>query len=149
MTDCWSHDNYDDGYSDHLNNEGTIDGGLFEYNDGGITTSYGSKDVIRNVYSRNNTDGGIIIFGSSSEGTEALVQNCICENNSPNNFVVENGQNRTTKGTFINCISINAQSIGYAMKGTGVSMTLIDCKDVGSPTVRSPQAVVIIPVNVS
>ena len=35
------------------------------------------------------------------------------------------------------------------MKGTGVSMTLIDCKDVGSPTVRSPQAVVIIPVNVS
>lgn len=149
MTDCWSHDNYDDGYSDHLNNEGTIDGGLFEYNDGGITTSYGSKDVIRNVYSRNNTDGGIIIFGSSSEGTEALVQNCICENNSPNNFVVENGQNRTTKGTFINCISMNAQSIGYAMKGTGVSMTLIDCKDVGSPTVRSPQAVVIIPVNVS
>ena len=149
MTDCWSHDNHDDGYSDHLNNEGTIDGGLFEYNDGGITTSYGSKDIIRNVYARNNTDGGIFIYGSSPEGTEALVQNCICENNSPNNFVVENGQSRTTKGTFINCISLNASSIGYAMKGTNVSMTLIDCKDTGSPTVRSPQAVVITPVNVS
>ena len=133
MYDCWSHDNHDDGYSDHLNNETTIDGGLFEYNDGGITTSYGSKDVVRNAYARNNTEAGITVYGGNSEGTESIVSNCICENNSPYNFSVINGNNnRKTKGTFINCISIGAASVGYYANDNGTLMTLINCCDANS-----------------
>lgn len=137
MYDCWSHDNHDDGYSDHLNNETTIDGGLFEYNDGGVTTSYGSKDIVRNVYARNNTEAGITVYGGSAEGTEAFVSNCICENNSPYNYSVVNGGARKTKGTFVNCISINAGNTGYYASGSNVEMTVINCYDNGSPNAKS------------
>lgn len=137
MYDCWSHDNHDDGYSDHLNNETTIDGGLFEYNDGGVTTSYGSKDIVKNVYARNNTEAGITVYGGSAEGTESIVSNCICENNSPYNFSVVNGGSRKTKGTFVNCISINAENTGYYASGSNVEMTVINCYDNGSPNAKS------------
>ena len=137
MYDCWSHDNHDDGYSDHLNNETTIDGGLFEYNDGGVTTSYGSKDIVRNVYARNNTEAGITVYGGSAEGTESFVSNCICENNSPYNFSVVNGGARKTKGTFVNCISINADNTGYYANGSNVEMIVINCYDNGSPNAKS------------
>lgn len=137
MYDCWSHDNHDDGYSDHLNNETTIDGGLFEYNDGGVTTSYGSKDIVKNVYARNNTEAGITVYGGSAEGTESFVSNCICENNSPYNFSVVNGGSRKTKGTFVNCISINAENTGYYASGSNVEMTVINCYDNGSPNAKS------------
>ena len=137
MYDCWSHDNHDDGYSDHLNNETTIDGGLFEYNDGGVTTSYGSKDIVKNVYARNNTEAGITVYGGSAEGTESFVSNCICENNSPYNFSVVNGGSRKTKGTFVNCISLNAENTGYYASGSNVEMTVINCYDNGSPNAKS------------
>lgn len=137
MYDCWSHDNHDDGYSDHLNNETTIDGGLFEYNDGGVTTSYGSKDIVRNVYARNNTESGITVYGGNAEGTESFVSNCICENNSPYNFSVVNGGLRKTKGTFVNCISINAENTGYYASGSNVEMTVLNCYDNGSPNAKS------------
>ena len=60
MIDCWSHDNADDGYSDHERCETTIIGGLFEYNvKAGLTPAYGCHDTIQNAYCRNNVYGGI------------------------------------------------------------------------------------------
>lgn len=137
MYDCWSHDNHDDGYSDHINNETTIDGGLFEYNDGGITTSYGSHDIVRNVLSRKNTEAGITVFGAYTEGTDTYVMNCICENNADYNYSVVTGGTYKTKGTFVNCISISAAVAGFYNNGTNTIMVLRNCYDYGSPSAKS------------
>lgn len=113
--DCYSHDNNDDGYSDHERSETAIIGGLYEYNGkAGVTPSYGSHCTCYNVYSRKNYNG-FYCCGDATEAeggkyTQMICYNCVAENN-------------TTGGSM---------QYGYAVTGVGNSVTLIACKSINN-----------------
>lgn len=147
MYDIWSHDNQDDGYSDHERCEMSIYGGLFEYNlnGGGVTPALGSHCSCYNVTSRNNNEGGFRVAGTavSSEGgvgTQMICYNCISESNgtgSQSGGFIAPSDTMTQEDlvTLYNCEAIN-EIRGYSVHGTGV-MRLIDCRASGCTTIKS------------
>lgn len=147
MIDCWSHDNNDDGYSDHERCETTIIGGLFEYNvKGGITPSYGSHDTIYNAYCRKQADNGIALVGSATateggRGSQIFAVGCICENNKIN-YYVSGDKSGTDEnfGKFVNCISLNA-NYGYLCQ-TNARIELNNCTHSGGSVAKSGNVIV-------
>lgn len=112
--DCWSHDNNDDGYSDHERSETTIIGGLYEYNGkGGVTPSYGSHCTCYNVYSRNNHNGfyytGTVDQSEGGMGGQMICHGCIAETN-----------------------IYGGSMAGFKVDGVGNTMTLIDCRSISN-----------------
>lgn len=148
MIDCWSHDNNDDGYSDHERCETTIIGGLFEYNvKAGLTPAFGCHDTIYNAYCRKQVNSGIALVGSATaaeggRGSQIFVIGCICENNK-NNFYVSGDASGIDKnfGKFVNCISLNGTQYGY-LCGNNARIELNNCTDSGSPTAKRGNIVV-------
>lgn len=148
LIDCWSHDNNDDGYSDHERCETTIIGGLFEYNvKAGLTPAYGCHDTIYNAYCRKQVNSGIALVGSATaaeggRGSQIFVIGCICENNK-NNFYVSGDKSGKDEnfGKFVNCISLNGTQYGY-LCGANARIELNNCTDSGSPTAKSGNIVV-------
>lgn len=148
MIDCWSHDNNDDGYSDHERCETTIIGGLFEYNvKAGLTPAFGCHDTIYNAYCRKQVNSGIALVGSATaaeggRGSQIFVIGCICENNK-NNFYVSGDASGIDEnfGKFVNCISLNGAQYGY-LCGNNARIELNNCMDSGSPTAKSGNIVV-------
>lgn len=148
MIDCWSHDNNDDGYSDHERCETTIIGGLFEYNvKAGLTPAYGCHDTIYNAYCRKQVNSGIALVGSATaaeggRGSQIFVIGCICENNK-NNYYVSGDASGTDEnfGKFVNCVSLNGTEYGY-LCGTNARIELNNCTDSGSPTAKSGNVIV-------
>lgn len=148
MIDCWSHDNNDDGYSDHERCETTIIGGLFEYNvKAGLTPAFGCQDTIYNAYCRKQVNNGIALVGGATaeeggRGSQIFVIGCICENNK-NNFYVSGDKsvNDENFGKFVNCISLNGTQYGY-LCGNNARVELNNCTDSGSPTAKSGNIVV-------
>ena len=148
MIDCWSHDNNDDGYSDHERCETTIIGGLFEYNvKAGLTPAYGCHDTIYNAYCRKQVNNGIALVGSATEaeggrGSQIFVIGCICENNR-NNYYVSGDASGTNKnfGKFVNCVSLNGTEYGY-LCGANARIELNNCTDSGSPTAKRGNVIV-------
>lgn len=142
MIDCWSHDNNDDGYSDHERCETTIIGGLFEYNvKAGLTPAFGCHDTIYNAYCRKQVNNGIALVGSAKaeeggRGSQIFVIGCICENNK-NNFYVSGDKSGIDEnfGKFVNCISLNGTQYGY-LCGNNSRIELNNCTDSGSPTAK-------------
>lgn len=149
MIDCWSHDNNDDGYSDHERCETTIIGGLFEYNvKAGLTPAYGCHDTISNAYCRKNVNNGIALVGGASaveggRGSQIFVMSCICENNTNNYYVSGTGGDTSdlNTGKFVNCVSLNASAVGY-LCGNMAQIELNNCTDSGSPTAKSGNVIV-------
>lgn len=148
MIDCWSHDNNDDGYSDHERCETTIIGGLFEYNaKAGLTPAYGCHDTIYNAYCRKQVNNGIALVGSATEaeggrGSQILVIGCICENNTNNYYVSGDKSGKDENfGKFVNCISLNGSMYGY-LCGANARIELNNCTDSGSPTAKSGNVIV-------
>lgn len=148
LIDCWSHDNNDDGYSDHERCETTIIGGLFEYNvKAGLTPAFGCHDTIYNAYCRKQVNNGIALVGGATaeeggRGSQIFVIGCICENNK-NNFYVscdKSGKDENF-GKFVNCISLNGTQYGY-LCGANARIELNNCTDSGSPTAKSGNIVV-------
>lgn len=147
MIDCWSHDNNDDGYSDHERCETTIIGGLFEYNvKGGITPSYGSHDTIYNAYCRKQADNGIALVGSAKateggRGSQIFAVGCICENNKIN-YYVSGDKSGTDEnfGKFVNCISLNA-NYGYLCQ-TNARIELNNCTHSGGSVAKRGNVIV-------
>lgn len=142
MIDCWSHDNNDDGYSDHERCETTIIGGLFEYNvKAGLTPAFGCHDTIYNAYCRKQVNNGIALVGSATaaeggRGSQIFVIGCICENNANNYYVSgDNSGKDENFGKFVNCISLNGSKYGY-LCGTNARIELNNCTDSGSPTAK-------------
>ena len=132
MIDCWSHDNNDDGYSDHERAECVIRGGLFEYNGkAGVTPSYGSHCSCFNVMSRKNYNGfyyvGDVAVDEGGQGGQLICYNCIAEDNrkggSMFGFAINGNGNRAI---LIQCISKNNKTAYYAANGT--AMELNDCR---------------------
>ena len=149
LIDCWSHDNNDDGYSDHERCETTIIGGLFEYNvKAGLTPAYGCHDTIYNAYCRKQTNNGIALVGGASEaeggrGSQILVIGCICENNTNNYYVSADASGKDKNfGRFVNCISLNGLSCGY-LCGANARIELNNCTDKGSKTIKKGDGIVI------
>lgn len=148
MIDCWSHDNNDDGYSDHERCETTIIGGLFEYNvKAGLTPAFGCHDTIYNAYCRKQVNNGIALVGSATaaeggRGSQIFVNGCICENNTTN-FYVSGDKSGTDEnfGKFVNCISLNGSKYGYFC-GTNARIELNNCTDSGSPIAKSGNVIV-------
>ena len=148
MIDCWSHDNNDDGYSDHERCETTIIGGLFEYNvKAGLTPAYGCHDTIYNAYCRKQVNSGIALVGSATaaeggRGSQIFVIGCICENNK-NNYYVSGDASGTDEnfGKFVNCVSLNGSQYGY-LCGTNARIELNNCTDSGSPTAKRGNVIV-------
>lgn len=148
MIDCWSHDNNDDGYSDHERCETTIIGGLFEYNvKAGLTPAYGCHDTIYNAYCRKQVNSGIALVGGATaaeggRGSQIFVIGCICENNA-NNYYVSGDKSGTDEnfGKFVNCISLNGSKYGY-LCGANARIELNNCMDSGSPIAKSGNIVV-------
>lgn len=148
MINCWSHDNNDDGYSDHERCETTIIGGLFEYNvKAGLTPAYGCHDTIYNAYCRKQVNNGIALVGSATAaeggiGSQIFVIGCICENNK-NNFYVSGDLSGIDEnfGKFVNCISLNGTQYGY-LCGNNARIELNNCTDSGSPTAKGGNIVV-------
>ena len=148
MIDCWSHDNNDDGYSDHERCETTIIGGLFEYNvKAGLTPAYGCHDTIYNAYCRKQVNSGIALVGSATaaeggRGSQIFVIGCICENNANNYYVSGDKSGKDENfGKFVNCISLNGSKYGY-LCGANARIELNNCTDSGSPTAKSGNIVV-------
>lgn len=148
MIDCWSHDNNDDGYSDHERCETTIIGGLFEYNvKAGLTPAFGCHDTIYNAYCRKQVNSGIALVGGATaaeggRGSQIFVIGCICENNK-NNFYVSGDVSGIDEnfGKFVNCISLNGTQYGY-LCGNNARIELNNCTDSGSPTAKRGNIVV-------
>lgn len=148
MINCWSHDNNDDGYSDHERCETTIIGGLFEYNvKAGLTPAYGCHDTIYNAYCRKQVNSGIALVGSATaaeggRGSQIFVIGCICENNR-NNYYVSGDASGTDEnfGKFVNCVSLNGTEYGY-LCGRNARIELNNCTDSGSPTAKGGNIVI-------
>lgn len=148
LIDCWSHDNNDDGYSDHERCETTIIGGLFEYNvKAGLTPAFGCHDTIYNAYCRKQVNNGIALVGSATaaeggRGSQIFVIGCICENNTNNYYVSGDKSGKDENfGKFVNCISLNGSKYGY-LCGANARIELNNCTDSGSPTAKSGNVIV-------
>lgn len=148
MIDCWSHDNNDDGYSDHERCETTIIGGLFEYNvKAGLTPAFGCQDTIYNAYCRKQVNNGIALVGGATEaeggrGSQIFVVGCICENNTNNYYVSGDKSGKDENfGKFVNCISLNGSNYGY-LCGANARIELNNCTDSGSPTAKGGNVIV-------
>lgn len=147
--DCWSHDNNDDGYSDHERAESTFIGGLFEYNTkGGVTPSYGAHITCYNVLSRHNHCGfnyvGDTAVDEGGMWGQMICYNCVAENNvhggDKAGFSVS-GKNNTIK--LINCKSLNNVT-GYKASYTSNTIELIDCSSYGDTKTKGGSGTFII-----
>lgn len=140
MIDCWSHDNNDDGYSDHEGCEVTIIGGLFENNvKGGLTPSYGAHDKYIGCYVRNNVNGGIYHVGTAVDGGvggQTVCINCISEGNSWNYGVADGTEENPNKLILINCISKKGKE-GFKPFSTHDFIEMTNCYDYESTTIKS------------
>ena len=141
LIDCWSHDNNDDGYSDHERAEHTMIGGLFEYNTkGGVTPSYGAHITCYNVLSRCNYNGfnlvGDVAAEEGGKFSQMVCYNCVAENNTRGGtkagFAVSGDYNTMM---LVDCKSIN-NGIGYRLGDSTNSAKLIDCGTKGDGQVR-------------
>ena len=156
--DCWSHDNYDDGYSDHENGEATIIGGLYEHNvKGGITPSYGAQDCYYNVTSQYNIEDGenpyhrgFFLSGAAETseggiGSQAILHNCISIGNDVNYECNSSGlANSKEANTMIlyNCLSVDAKQYGYSAVSPS-KIILYDCRDIGTSTPKNGDGITV------
>ena len=117
LIDCWSHDNNDDGYSDHQGCDCVIHGGLYEYNrKAGVTPSYGTHCCCYDVISRKNINGFYYIGNVADYGKSgnALFFNCIARDNENDGFKVDGSKNGVPNTVVCkSCASINNTNYGY------------------------------------
>lgn len=136
LIDCWSHDNKDDGYSDHECSEMTIIGGLFEYNGkGGVTPSYGSHCTCYSVYSRHNYNGFFYAGAPTSDQGkhgQLLCNSCVAEKNG---IGAIEGAGFRVNGYGNTVILVNCKSLynyrGFQVAQNDQSITAIDCGSLG------------------
>lgn len=144
LIDCWAHDCFDDGYSEHNGSRSTIIGGLFEYcGKGGIVPS-GSYTSIIGATCRhcggkpgmsNSSTAGILYTLGTGKFVIGDLKDCVCYDN-VNNYLVLSSSGSIT---LTNCHSSDATEVGYK-KGDGAYMIMRGCRHNGTGTARSPQS---------
>jgi hypothetical protein len=137
LIDCWSHDNYDDGYSDHEASETIIRGGLFEWNGkGGVVPSFGSHLTCYDVMSRHNNNGFNYVGEPNDAGMygQIVCYNCVAESNdntlwgtATNELHGFNITGANNSAILINCKSINNPGYQYRLASGSCMAKLIDC----------------------
>lgn len=142
LFDCWSHDNVDDGYSDHERCEITLYGGLYEHNGGGgVTPAIGSHCTCYNVLSRYNDEADFFYSGNpvSSEGGvggQIACYGCVSIGKGSGRGFRLNGSE--IQGLFYNCICIDRDTGFFSESNGGTQVgTLINCSTSGCTTPRS------------
>lgn len=145
LIDCWAHDMRDDGYSDHGRSEGTIIGGLFEYNGkGGIAPATGSHDTVYNATCRNNYYGIITGGGAAGDGgigTQTTCFGCISIGNLYNYACLGSTVAMQDKLELHNCISRTAKSGGAGIYAKNPCEVIVrDCTDSGSPVAKKTES---------
>lgn len=122
LRNCWSHDNNNDGYSDHEGCEGFINGGLFEHNciggqGAGLTPAYGAHDVIKDAICQFNNNHGFLYTGNGEDvqyetGDYGTVQvnSVVSRGNTQCGFVFVSDKQ---VGDFINCIAYENGDYGF------------------------------------
>lgn len=141
IVNCWSHDNYDDGYSEHDRSESIIIGGLYEWNGkAGVTPSYGEVCTCIDVYSRHNYQGFALVGSvgatghvNGRNGSTLICYGCISDDNTrgtqQKGFVVMGDGNAAI---FVNCAAMN-ETRGFCALGD-VNMKLVNCSVVSCGT---------------
>lgn len=139
LVDCWSHDNYDDGYSNHERCEGIIRGGLFEYNRKfGVGSGYGAHESIYGVISRFNAQYGFVICADiyKDEGgyaSQMILHNCISEGNGRAGYLAYTSNNtevNTNSMILYDCYSVK-NKVGFEVRDKTL-LRLVNCKDYAS-----------------
>ena len=132
LDQCWSHDNWNDGYSDHGGCEGFINGGLFEYNaiggqGAGLTPAYGAHDVIVDAICQNNHTIGLryTSTGGSHDLASITVNGVLSRNNAYAGFYANESVDYVT---FIGCIAYGNE-YGFN-NGGAASFKCINCHSV-------------------
>ena len=140
--DCWSHDNCDDGYSDHERCETTIIGGLYENNGAGVTPAQGSHCTCYNTYARYNGEADFFYTGNPSSaeggvGGQIACYGCVSQGNGSGKGYRLNGS--AIEGLFVNCVCIDRDTAFYAEStGSGSQVgTLVNCTTVNCTTQKS------------
>ena len=109
---CWSHDNYDDGFTDHVRN----------------------RDIVKNCLSSHNYlgDGFHFVGGGASE-----FYNCIAYKNGSHGFVQASGADDGREACsmlLMGCVSIESK-VGFAIGATAALdayMRCVSCKSIGN-----------------
>ena len=148
LTDCWAHDNYDDGYSNHERCEGVVRGGLFEYNGKfGIGSGYGAHEMVYDAISRKNRYGFAIcsevLEGEGGYASQMVAYGCIAEGNCESGYWVNtSGSPDADKNSMClyGCYSFGNKT-GFESQD-GSYLELLDCKDFGSSVACKGPAVV-------
>lgn len=150
LIDCWSHDNNDDGYSDHERSETILRGGLYEWNQkGGVTPAYGSHCSCYDVMARHNQNGfyytGAALPAEGGKFGQLICYNCVSIANTRasatygrKGWRIDGAGN---KAILINCKSIDNIDTGF-IAASDCSMELIDCGSIGDATPYSGPATV-------
>ena len=146
LENCWSHDNSDDGYSEHAKGESFIIGGLYEYNGkGGVVPAYGSHCTCIGVISRHNYSGFLILGAANDQGIggQLTCVSCVAykndrggSSNTGYGFGCYGGSSsKPNTMTCVNCHSIDNASSAYRVGRTGTDtnnyQTLINCYESG------------------
>ena len=141
LRNCWSHDNWNDGYSDHEGCEGFINGGLYEHNclggaGAGLTPAYGAHDIIKDVISQSNNVHGLAYVGDGTQSSydtgvygSVQVVSSVSRFNRGDGFVfvMEN-----QVGDFVNCVAYG--NIGTGFKASAGTMRCINTKSINNAT---------------
>lgn len=139
--DCWSHDNCDDGYSDHERCETTIIGGLYENNGAGVTPAQGSHCTCYNTLSRYNGEADFFYTGNPSSaeggvGGQIACYGCVSKGSGSGRGFRLNGS--AVQGLFVNCVCINRATGFYGESGGGTQVgTLVNCTTINCATQKS------------
>jgi hypothetical protein len=149
LENCWSHDNMDDGWSDHHRGEAMIVGGLYEYNGkGGITPSYGTHVTCHDVYSRHNYNGFAYVAEAEDGGEhgQMICYNCVAEENTRGTGQSNAGFNvsgANNSAVLVGCKTIG-NAVGYRCAESTNRMRLIDCSSSGDTKVKGATGTYII-----
>lgn len=139
---CWSHDNYDDGYTDHTRGRCIMRNCLSSYNFKGDGYHFVLTSCIElyDCLAINNTQHGFVVGGQSSDegrlGLSALLYNCVAQGG---NYGYELSYSAYPVIMHLhNCKSIDSKVIGYRLNSISAAerkMLLMDCKSLRDKTI--------------
>lgn len=133
--DLYTHDNHDDGFSDHEGSTSRLFGGLVEYNGGGgLVPATGSDHVGYNFKSRRNQreagrkSGAFCCAGAPTEGYDTRARWVGCVDIESDTSFFDSKTAGTVESECVNCKSIRPVTMGFNVT------KIVDCGYVASGT---------------
>lgn len=149
LIDCWAHDCFDDGYSEHAGSRSTIIGGLYEYcGKGGMVPASGCVltvvgSIVRKCQGNGVSEGSGI---AASGGAKVTAFNVLALYNGVN-FKTGSGSGENANFmSLVGCKSVGGIDYGY-YANTGSRIYLYNCTDKDSTSVKGTNSTGQINVN--